>query len=97
MEIPYILFVLLICKLHLQNTFANCIAKHGFPSHKEKLLLELNFDKSAWPKWSTLFWHSICHSNHEKVILAGDFMVEKHEDRLDTFFYQYDLLKIPLN
>ena len=50
MEIPYILFVLLICKLHLQNTFANCIAKHGFPSHKEKLLLELNFDKSAWPK-----------------------------------------------
>ena len=37
------------------------------------------------------------NSNHEKVILAGDFMVEKHEDRLDTFLYQYDLLKIPLN
>ena len=90
MEIPYILFVLLICKLHLQNTFANCIAKHGFPSHKEKLLLELNFDKSAWP-------NDQLNSNHEKVILAGDFMVEKHEDRLDTFLYQYDLLKIPLN
>ena len=50
MEIPYTLFVLLICKLHLQNTFENYIAKHDFPSHKEKLLLELNFDKSAWPK-----------------------------------------------
>ena len=83
------------------------LTKHVFPDDIEGLFVEANFRKSKWllmgayhppPQSDSYFFEHLdkalgIYSNHEKVLLTGDFNSEIAEPCMDSFLYQPHLSK----
>ena len=79
------------------------LTKHVFPDDIEGLFVEANFRKSKWllmgayhppPQSDSYFFEHLdkalgIYSNHEKVLLTGDFNSEIAEPCMDSFLQQH--------
>ena len=76
--------------------------KHVFPYDMEGLIVELNFNKCKWllfgtyhpPSQADIYYFnnldkaSDTYSSYEKLLLAGDFNMEKSDPRIDSFEHE---------